>query len=48
MTLRSVRFKQGTVMGRDGRITIDYDDDAHQVWIGGAALTVIDGTCRLP
>ncbi|MFC5430440.1 PhzF family phenazine biosynthesis protein [Paraburkholderia denitrificans] len=40
--------RQGTVMGRDGRITIDYDDEAHKVWIGGASLTVIDGTCRLP
>ncbi|WP_296659836.1 PhzF family phenazine biosynthesis protein [Paraburkholderia sp.] len=40
--------RQGTVMGRDGRIAIDYDDEAHKVWIGGVSLTVIDGTCRLP
>jgi PhzF family phenazine biosynthesis protein len=38
--------RQGTVMGRDGRVSIDYADDG-RIWIGGASLTTIDGTCRL-
>lgn len=40
--------RQGTAMGRDGRVFIDYDDATGQVWVGGASLTVVDGTCRLP
>jgi len=39
--------RQGTAVGRDGRVTVDYDAAAGQIWIGGTALTVIDGTCRL-
>lgn len=39
--------RQGTVMGRDGRVAVDYDDDG-RIWIGGASFTVVDGTCRLP
>jgi len=38
--------RQGTAMGRDGRVAVDYDD-AGKVWIGGASLTILDGTCRL-
>jgi PhzF family phenazine biosynthesis protein len=38
--------RQGTAMGRDGRVAVDYDD-AGQIWIGGHSVTVIDGTCRL-
>jgi len=40
--------RQGTMLGRDGRISVDYDDAAGRIWIGGASLTVIDGTCCLP
>ncbi|CAG9214938.1 Phenazine biosynthesis protein PhzF like [Paraburkholderia tropica] len=40
--------RQGTVMGRDGRVSIDYDDAAGKIWIGGASVTVIDGTIALP
>ncbi len=40
--------RQGTAMGRDGRVAVDYDDAAGKVWIGGASLTVVDGTCCLP
>jgi PhzF family phenazine biosynthesis protein len=39
--------RQGTAMGRDGRVTVDYDDSG-TIWIGGASFTVIDGTCQLP
>jgi len=40
--------RQGTVLGRDGRVTVDYDDATGQVWIGGHSLTVVEGNCRLP
>ncbi|HTH61701.1 MAG TPA: PhzF family phenazine biosynthesis protein [Paraburkholderia sp.] len=40
--------RQGTVLGRDGRIRVTYDDAAGNTWIGGESVTVIDGTCRLP
>jgi len=39
--------RQGTALGRDGRIRVVYDDAAGHTWIGGDAVTVIDGTCRL-
>ncbi|SAK49745.1 phenazine biosynthesis PhzC/PhzF protein [Caballeronia hypogeia] len=38
--------RQGTALGRDGRVSITYDDTASgaPVWIGGRSVTVIDGT----
>ncbi|SAK76289.1 phenazine biosynthesis-like protein [Caballeronia fortuita] len=41
--------RQGTALGRDGRVSIEYDDtaDGGPVWIGGSSVTVIDGTCRI-
>lgn len=39
--------RQGTAMGRDGRVFVDYDDAAGKIWIGGTTLTVVDGTIRL-
>jgi PhzF family phenazine biosynthesis protein len=39
--------RQGTAMGRDGCVLVDYDDAAGKIWIGGASLTVVDGTIRL-
>lgn len=39
--------RQGTAMGRDGRVFVDYDDAAAKIWIGGASLTVVDGTIAL-
>jgi len=39
--------RQGTAMGRDGRVFVDYDDAADKIWIGGASLTVVDGTIEL-
>ncbi|MFD1558009.1 PhzF family phenazine biosynthesis protein [Paraburkholderia silviterrae] len=39
--------RQGTTMGRDGRVLVDYDDAAGKIWIGGTSLTVVDGTIEL-
>jgi PhzF family phenazine biosynthesis protein len=42
--------RQGTVLGRDGRVRIAYDDPAEPLaatWIGGHSVTVIDGTFTL-
>jgi PhzF family phenazine biosynthesis protein len=42
--------RQGTALGRDGHISIVYEDDERSLsnaWIGGASVTVIDGTFRL-
>jgi predicted PhzF superfamily epimerase YddE/YHI9 len=38
--------RQGTALDRDGRVSIEYDDEAHgaPIWIGGSSVTVIDGT----
>jgi len=40
--------RQGTALGRDGRVFVEYDDAHPAIWIGGAATTTIDGTIRLP
>ncbi|MGF6756921.1 PhzF family phenazine biosynthesis protein [Paraburkholderia sp. GAS42] len=40
--------RQGTAIGRDGRIFVTYDDAAGKTWIGGSSVTVVDGTFRLP
>ncbi|HWX11523.1 MAG TPA: PhzF family phenazine biosynthesis protein [Trinickia sp.] len=40
--------RQGTALGRDGRVFVEYDDARGKTWIGGAATTVIDGTINLP
>lgn len=40
--------RQGTVLGRAGRIVVDYDDATGKTWIGGAATTIVDGSVRLP
>jgi predicted PhzF superfamily epimerase YddE/YHI9 len=41
--------RQGTVIGRDGRVFIDYDHDGTdaRTWIGGHTVTIVDGTFRL-
>jgi PhzF family phenazine biosynthesis protein len=46
---RSFTVRQGTVIGRDGRIFIDYDHDGAdaRAWIGGHTVTVVEGTFRL-
>jgi PhzF family phenazine biosynthesis protein len=40
--------RQGTVIGRDGRVFVDYDHDGAdaRTWIGGHTVTVVDGTFR--
>ncbi|KWH36727.1 PhzF family phenazine biosynthesis protein [Burkholderia stagnalis] len=38
----SYTARQGTAIGRDGRISVNYDGDT--IWIGGPAVTVVDGT----
>jgi predicted PhzF superfamily epimerase YddE/YHI9 len=37
---------QGTVIGRQGRVHVDRDDDG-QVWVGGGTVTCITGTVAL-
>ncbi|WP_345813330.1 PhzF family phenazine biosynthesis protein [Paraburkholderia sp. PREW-6R] len=40
--------RQGTVLGRAGRVSVHYDDANGKTWIGGATVTIVDGTFRLP
>jgi predicted PhzF superfamily epimerase YddE/YHI9 len=39
--------RQGTALGRDGRVHVEYDDNAGKIWVGGHSVTVVEGTCRL-
>jgi PhzF family phenazine biosynthesis protein len=39
--------RQGTAIGRDGRVTVEYDDGG-KIWIGGHSTTVVDGTFQHP
>ncbi|AJY07619.1 PhzF family phenazine biosynthesis protein [Burkholderia sp. SIMBA_043] len=43
----SYTARQGTAIGRDGRIAVRYDDDG-TIWIGGNVVTIVDGTFPLP
>ncbi|KVE31927.1 phenazine biosynthesis, PhzF family protein [Burkholderia vietnamiensis] len=43
----SYTARQGTAIGRDGRIAVHYDDDG-TIWIGGNVVTIVDGTFSLP
>lgn len=38
--------RQGTAIAREGRVTVDYNDDG-KIWIGGHSTTIVDGTIRL-
>ena len=38
--------RQGTAMGRDGRVVVD-TDDAGQIWVGGACHTLVEGSLTL-
>jgi PhzF family phenazine biosynthesis protein len=40
--------RQGTALGRAGQVSVRYDDAAGKTWIGGAAVTIVEGTFRLP
>jgi PhzF family phenazine biosynthesis protein len=44
----SYTVRQGTVLGRAGQVSVHYDDAAGKTWIGGPAVTIVDGTFRLP
>jgi PhzF family phenazine biosynthesis protein len=44
MPAHSYRVRQGTVLGRDGRVSVTYEDS--EPWIGGHTVTVIDGFLR--
>jgi PhzF family phenazine biosynthesis protein len=39
--------RQGTAIGREGRVTVEYDDSG-KIWVGGHSTTIVDGTFRLP
>lgn len=43
---RHYTVRQGTAIGRAGRVTVDYGDDG-RIWIGGHSSTIFDGTARL-
>ncbi|WP_175704217.1 PhzF family phenazine biosynthesis protein [Burkholderia ambifaria] len=43
----SYTARQGTAIGRAGRIAVRYDDDG-TIWIGGNVVTVVDGTFQMP
>ncbi|WP_321791998.1 PhzF family phenazine biosynthesis protein [Caballeronia sp. J97] len=45
----SFTVRQGTALGRAGHVNITFDDAAPgaPIWIGGASVTVIDGTFRI-
>ena len=45
-SLRSYRARQGTVLGRDGRVDIYRDADG-TIWVGGDTVTVIAGRVQL-
>jgi PhzF family phenazine biosynthesis protein len=38
--------RQGTALGRDGRVRIDTDDEG-DVWVGGTSRTIVSGTVYL-
>ncbi|SFJ75095.1 phenazine biosynthesis protein PhzF family [Paraburkholderia megapolitana] len=40
--------RQGTALGRAGDVVVRYDDAADKIWIGGPAVTIVDGTIDLP
>jgi len=42
-SLQSYVARQGTVLGRDGRVHLDRDD-AGTIWVGGDTVTMITGT----
>lgn len=39
--------RQGTAIGREGRVTVEYDRSG-AIWIGGRSTTIVGGTFRLP
>lgn len=39
--------RQGTAMGRDGRVHVDRDEETGTTWVGGTTRTVLQGTADL-
>lgn len=44
---RDYVVSQGTVLGRSGRVFVTTDDSG-QIWVGGATITVVEGSVALP
>ena len=42
---KNYRARQGTQLGRDGRITVEYENGAP--WVGGHSITVVEGLIRI-
>jgi PhzF family phenazine biosynthesis protein len=45
-SLQSYVARQGTALGRDGRVYLDRDDDG-RIWVGGRVATSVTGTVEL-
>jgi predicted PhzF superfamily epimerase YddE/YHI9 len=45
LTAASYRASQGRCMGRDGRVDVEFDSDGI-IWLGGQAVTCVEGTLR--
>jgi predicted PhzF superfamily epimerase YddE/YHI9 len=45
-TLRSYVARQGSAIGREGRVHLDRDDDG-TIWVGGDTITLIHGALDL-
>jgi predicted PhzF superfamily epimerase YddE/YHI9 len=41
------RASQGRELGRDGYVSVRIDPATRRVWIGGAAVTCVDGVLHL-
>ena len=39
--------RQGTALGRQGRVTIDADAEGDTIWVGGQTITIAEGTTIL-
>ena len=44
LTARAYVARQGRCLGRDGRVTIEFDDGT--IWLGGHAVTCVEGALR--
>ncbi|WP_153102230.1 PhzF family phenazine biosynthesis protein [Paraburkholderia hayleyella] len=40
--------RQGTLLGRNGNVSVRYEKNSPKIWIGGPVITIIDGTFRRP
>ena len=42
---RSYVARQGSCVGRDGQVAVEFDDD--RIWLGGHAVTCIEGSLKI-